>query len=221
METPDYTIGRTVFGDAAEIAAAYSRFRRQAIDETRLSGTRPGGLPAKRRGLSNFSTAVDALPAYVAEKNLRLFSAHNIYTSEEVSARYKIHVENYSATIEIEARTMIDMIRKDILPAVSRFGTMLSEGYEKRKSLGLPSKYMGENARGNSLLTDCLHDACMKLEKDLRQVPADPEAAMRFCHDVLVPDMNECRSFADELETITDRSAWPFPTYSDLLFSEG
>ena len=176
---------------------------------------------AKLRGLSNFSTAVDALPAYVAEKNVRLFTDHAIYTREEVDARYNIHVENYNATIEIEARTMIDMINKDILPAVSIYGSALCEGFAKRKDLGLPYKYEENNARNNCLLSDCLHDACVKLEKDLRSVTADPEKAMRFCHDVIVPDMNECRSYADELETITERSAWPFPTYSDLLFSEG
>ena len=176
---------------------------------------------AKLRGLSNFSTAVDALPSYVDEKNVRLFTDHAIYTREEVDARYNIHVENYNATIEIEARTMIDMIRKDILPAVSQYGASLCKGYSRRKELGLPCKYEEENARGNCLLSDCLHDACTKLEKDLRNVPAQPEEAMRYCHDVIVPDMNECRSYADELETMTDRSAWPFPTYSDLLFSEG
>ena len=176
---------------------------------------------AKLRGLSNFSTAVDALPAYIDEKNIRLFTDHAIYTREEVHARYNIHVENYTATIEIEARTMIDMLRKDILPAVSEYGTSLCRGLEKRSRLGLPSKYEENNARNNCMLSDCLHDACIKLEKDLREVPADPEAAMHFCHDVIVPDMNECRSFADELETITERTAWPFPTYSDLLFSEG
>ncbi len=176
---------------------------------------------AKLRGLSNFSTAVDALPAYIDEKNIRLFTDHAIYTREEVHARYNIHVENYTATIEIEARTMIDMLRKDILPAVSEYGTSLCRGLEKRSRLGFPSKYEENNARNNCMLSDCLHDACIKLEKDLREVPADPEAAMRFCHDVIVPDMNECRSFADELETITERTAWPFPTYSDLLFSEG
>ena len=176
---------------------------------------------AKRRGLSNFPTAVDALPAYIDEKNIRLFTDHSIYSREEVFARYNIHVENYTATIGIEARTMVDMIRKEILPAVSRYGTILCEGLEKRRNLGLPSKYEAENARGNCLLSDCLHDACLKLEKDLREVPAAPEEAMRFCHDVIVPDMNECRSFSDELETITGKEAWPFPTYSDLLFSEG
>ena len=167
---------------------------------------------ARLRGLSNFSTAVDSLPSY---------TEHAIYTREEVDARYNIHVENYNATIEIEARTMIDMIRKDILPAVSEYGTALCKGYSKRKDLGLPYKYEENNARNNCMLSDCLHDACSKLEKDLRSVPAHPEKAMRYCHDVLVPDMNECRSYTDELETITERSAWPFPTYSDLLFSEG
>ena len=164
---------------------------------------------------------MDALPAYIDEKNIRLFTDHAIYTREEVHARYNIHVENYTATIEIEARTMIDMLRKDILPAVSEYGSSLCRGLEKRSRLGLPSKYEENNARNNCMLSDCLHDACIKLEKDLREVPADPEAAMHFCHDVIVPDMNECRSFADELETITERTAWPFPTYSDLLFSEG
>ena len=176
---------------------------------------------ARLRGLSNFSTAVDALPAYIAEKNVRLFTDHSIYTREEVDARYNIHVENYNATIEIEARTMIDMIRKDILPAVSEYGADLCKGLAERRELGLPFKYEENNARNNCMLSDCLHDACLKLEKDLRSVPAVPVEAMHYCHDVLVPDMNECRSYADELETITKRSVWPFPTYSDLLFSEG
>ena len=176
---------------------------------------------AKLRGLSNFSTAVDALPAYIDEKNIRLFTDHAIYTKEEVDARYNIHVENYNATIEIEARTMIDMIRKDILPAVSAYGASLCKGFAERRALGLPFKYEENNARNNCMLSDCLHDACLKLEKDLRSVPASPAEAMRYCHDILVPDMNECRSYADELETITKRSEWPFPTYSDLLFSEG
>ena len=176
---------------------------------------------ARLRGLSNFSTAVDALPAYIDEKNIRLFTDHAIYTREEVDARYNIHVENYNATIEIEARTMIDMIRKDILPAVSAYGASLCKGFAERRELGLPFKYEENNARNNCMLSDCLHDACLKLEKDLRSVPASPAEAMRYCHDILVPDMNECRSYADELETITKRSEWPFPTYSDLLFSEG
>ena len=176
---------------------------------------------AKLRGLSNFSTAVDALPCYIDEKNIRLFTDHAIYTREEVHARYNIHVENYTATIEIEARTMIDMLHKDILPAVSDYGAKLCKGLESRKRMGLPTRFEEDGARNVSMLCDCLYDACNKLEKDLRGVPLGAEEAMHFCHDVIVPDMNECRSYADELETITERSAWPFPTYSDLLFSEG
>ena len=175
---------------------------------------------ARRRGLSNNISAVDALPAYVTEKNIRLFTDHAIYTRDEVFARYNIHVENYTATITMEARTMIDMLHKEILPAVSRYGTSLCKGLERRKALSLPSKYEEENALNNCLLSTCLSDACGKLEKDLREVPVDPEDAMRYCHTVLVPDMNECRSFADELEKITARDAWPIPVYSDLLFSE-
>ena len=175
---------------------------------------------AKRRGLSNRTSAVDALPAYITEENIRLFTNHSIYTRDEVFARYNIHVENYTATIEIEARTMIDMLRKEILPAVSRYGTELCRGLEKRKAFGFSSKYEEDNARNNCMLCGCLDDACGKLEKDLRNVPSDPVEAMKYCYSVIVPDMNECRSFADELETITAKEAWPFPVYSDLLFSE-
>ena len=74
--------------------------------------------------------------------------------------------------------------------------------------MGLPCKYEEDNARNNSLLTDCLSDACDKLEKDLRNVPANPEDAMKYCHSIIVPDMNECRSYADQLETITAKDAW-------------
>ena len=175
---------------------------------------------AKRRGLYNNISTVDALPAYITEKNIELFTSHSIYTRDEVFARYNIHVQNYTATISMEARTMIDMLRKEILPAVSKYGTSLCQGLEKRKALGLPAKYEETNALNNCMLSDCLSDACDKLERDLRIVPADPEEAMRYCHTVIVPDMNECRSFADELETITARDAWPIPVYSDLLFSE-
>ena len=175
---------------------------------------------AKRRGLSNNVSTVDALPSYISEKNIQLFTSHSIYTRDEVFARYNIHVQNYSATIEIEARTLIDMLRKEILPAVSRYGSRLCDGLKKRKELGLPCKYEENNARNNAMLTDCLSDACGKLEKDLRQVPADPVDAMKYCRSVIIPDMNECRSYADELETITAKEAWPIPVYSDLLFSE-
>ena len=175
---------------------------------------------AKRRGLSNNVSTVDALPSYISEKNINLFTSHSIYTRDEVFARYNIHVQNYSATIEIEARTLIDMLRKEILPAVSRYGTRLCDGLRKRKDMGLPCKYEEDNARNNSLLTDCLSDACNKLEKDLRNVPANPEEAMKYCHSIIVPDMNECRSYADQLETITAKEAWPIPVYSDLLFNE-
>jgi len=175
---------------------------------------------AKRRGLSNNVSTVDALPSYISEKNISLFTSHSIYTRDEVFARYNIHVQNYSATIEIEARTLIDMLRKEILPAVSRYGTRLCDGLRRRKDMGLPCKYEEDNARNNSLLTDCLSDACDKLEKDLRNVPANPEDAMKYCHSIIVPDMNECRSYADQLETITAKDAWPIPVYSDLLFSE-
>ena len=174
---------------------------------------------AERRGLSNLKSTADALPAYVQPKNIDLFVKHGIYTEEEVRARYEIHVENYSTVLSIEARTMIDMIRHEILPAVSKYAADLCGRVFKQKETGCPSRYETAASQKLSALTDTLMDGCVKLEADMAAVPSDPEAAMRYCHDVLIPDMTAARETADKLEELTSAEAWPFPVYSELLFS--
>ena len=174
---------------------------------------------AERRGLSNLKSTADALPAYVQPKNIDLFVKHGIYTEEEVRARYEIHVENYSTVLSIEARTMIDMIRHEILPAVSKYAADLCERAFKKKETGCSSRYETAASQKLSALTDTLMDGCVKLEADMAAVPSDPEAAMRYCHDVLIPDMTAARETADKLEELTSAEAWPFPVYSELLFS--
>ena len=174
---------------------------------------------AERRGLSNLKSTADALPAYVQPKNIDLFVKHGIYTEEEVRARYEIHVENYSTVLSIEARTMIDMIRHEILPAVSKYAADLCERAFKKKETGCTSRYETAASQKLSALTDTLMDGCVKLEADMAAVPSDPEAAMRYCHDVLIPDMTAARETADKLEELTSAEAWPFPVYSELLFS--
>ena len=174
---------------------------------------------AERRGLSNLKSTADALPAYISPKNVELFVKHGIYTEEEVRARYEIHVENYSTVISIEAKTMVDMIRHDILPAVSEYAAELCGRAARKQGTGAPCRYETTTAREIAEATDRLMEACGSLEADLESIPADPEEAMRYCHDVLIPGMAGAREIADRLETRTAAKYWPMPVYSELLFS--
>ena len=174
---------------------------------------------AGKRGLSNLTSTADALPMYTAPKNVDLFVKHGIYTKEEIEARAEIHIENYSTVICIEARTMTDMIRRQILPAVSVFAGDLCSRAGTKKDLGACCQYEVSTACQIGSLTDALMAASDKLETDLSAIPADAAEAMRYSHDVLIPDMDTARRAADQLETLTSSDRWPFPTYSDLLFS--
>ena len=174
---------------------------------------------AGKRGLSNLTSTADALPMYTAPKNVDLFVKHGIYTKEEIEARAEIHIENYSTVICIEARTMTDMIRRQILPAVSAFAGDLCSRAGTKKDLGACCQYEVSTACQVGSLTDALMAASDKLEMDLSAIPADAAEAMRYSHDVLIPDMDTARRAADQLETLTSSDRWPFPTYSDLLFS--
>ena len=174
---------------------------------------------AGKRGLSNLTSTADALPMYTAPKNVDLFVKHGIYTKEEIEARAEIHIENYSTVICIEARTMTDMIRRQILPAVSAFAGDLCSRAGTKKDLGACCQYEVSTACQIGSLTDALMVASDKLETDLSAIPADAAEAMRYSHDVLIPDMDTARRAADQLETLTSSDRWPFPTYSDLLFS--
>ncbi|MDD3347879.1 glutamine synthetase III [Oscillibacter sp.] len=176
-------------------------------------------VEAEKRGLCNLKSTADALPAYVAPKNVELFVKHGIYTKGELQARYEIHVENYSTVVGIEASTMADMIRHDILPAVSGYATDLCGRVDAKETCGFPCKYEKTTAGEVSALTDALLDACDKLESDLAAVPAGAEKAMVYNHEVIIPDMAAARTITDKLETLTASEYWPFPVYADLLFS--
>ncbi len=174
---------------------------------------------AERRGLANLASTADALPAYTAEKNVKLFVDHGIYTREEINARAEIHIENYVTVISIEANTMIDMIRHDILPAVSGFGEELCRRAERKATAGVSNRYETDTAREVGRLTDELLAACEDLETAMGRRPGGSREAMVYCHDVVLPIMARARAAADRLEALTDARCWPFPTYADLLFS--
>ena len=174
---------------------------------------------AEKRGLSNLKSAADALPVYTAKKNVDLFVKHGIYTKEEINARAEIHIENYTTVLTIEARTMADMLRRQILPAVSAVTAELCERGWKKEQMGVSHKADDAVAREMGQLTDKLYAATEKMERDLSKIPADAKKAMAYSHDHLIPDMEKARELADRLEELTPAERWPFPVYSDLLFS--
>ena len=174
---------------------------------------------AKRRGLVNLPTAADALPMYNAKKNVDLFTKHGIYTEAEINARAEIHIENYRTVVSIEARTMVNMIRHQILPAVSAYAGALCQRAAAMEPLGVSCKYESSTARELGKYTDLLMDQCAGLERILSKIPADAHEAMKFCQENLLPTMAKARESADHLEELTDSTFWPFPVYSDLLFS--
>ena len=173
---------------------------------------------AKKRGLYNLTSTADALPMYTAQKNMDLFIKHGIYTKEEIEARAEIHIENYVTVLTIEAKTMVDMIRHQILPAVSKCADDLCQRAYHKDAMHIPCQYETSTATQIAALSDTLMAACDKLAQDLDSIPADSSEAMHYCHDVLLADMAEARTSADHLETLTASEYWPFPVYSDLLF---
>ena len=175
---------------------------------------------AARRGLSNLRTAADALPAFRSPKSEELFTRHKIFTSQELHSRCDIMLDQYCKQLQLEARTMIFMARRQILPAVSRFSAQLTRTALDKQALGIgASGYEEDTAAFLSKESASLLEAVNQLEADLLALPGegDLEALAGRCRDVLRPDMERVRSFADRLEEKTGEEAWPFPTYEQLL----
>ena len=173
---------------------------------------------AARRGLSNYPSAAVALPSLIQEKNIDLVVRHGIYTEPEFRARYAIHLESYNKIVNIEARTMVDMAMHQILPAALRYTRELCDGISVKQTLGIPCHAETTLVRQLSQNTESLYDAIDTLRHTLEAVPKEAEAAARYYHDTIIPGMTAIRSTADQLEALTDKSHWPYPTYSDLLF---
>lgn len=173
---------------------------------------------AARRGLHDLPSTPEALPTYISEKNVALVTGHGIFTEGEFRARYAIHLDSYCKVIAIEARTMLSMALRQIIPAVLRYSKFLCETLCEKKSVGASCKTESSLLGQISTHCDWLYDACQKLQGDLEQLPGDTQASALYYHDVILGDMEALRKDADILETLVDRSYWPFPTYSDLLF---
>ena len=173
---------------------------------------------AARRGLSNYPSTAKCLPTYISPKNIELVTKHGIYTEDEFRARYEIHLDAYRKIVCIDAKTCIDMAIHQILPAALHYSRDLCNGLSAKKQVGIVAK--AEFALANQLTenSDALYDCCKELQTALENIPQNKEAAVDYCHDVIVACMERLREKADNLEQLTDKSYWPYPTYSDLLF---
>ena len=178
---------------------------------------------AKRRGLCSMGNTVDALPAYINEKNVAMFSRHGVLTRDELEARYNIHLENYCKVMTIEGNTLLDMTRRQILPAVSKYSDELATALFHKKNCGisLSAKMEETTLRKLADLSGKLYDTCDALERAISKAPAMDGGIKAACYyrDEVDARRQKASALINQLETITSAQHWPFPTYADILFS--
>lgn len=176
----------------------------------------------EERGLLNLRTTPDAIPMLIQKDNMDMLMAHKVYTESEIRSRHEILLENYCKVVRIEALTMADMARKEILPAVEAYVSSLVSVATAKKALDaeIPSNYEQKLIKCLTTLVDTIDHRTDVLEQAM--VKLDTMGALAeeaaFIRDDIIPKMCELRAVADEAETLTAAKYWPFPTYGDLLF---
>lgn len=180
-------------------------------------------VEAARRGLTNLPTTVDALPHYTDEKNVKLFTKHKIYTEVEMQSRQDIILETYAKTINIEALTASDMVKRDILPAVSSYVAELASGVATKKAISddIPCEAELDIIKRLSGLQDCAYKKLAALDNAIigvKEVGEDPIEVATYYKDSVITAMTDLRAVVDEMETLVSSDYWPYPSYGDLMF---
>ena len=181
---------------------------------------------AEKRGLYNLKSTPEALVHIMDEKNVKVFEKFGVYSKVELASRFEIHNENYSKIINIEAETMLEMAKKNILPAASKYANKLAEtiGLKKAACGECDATYESESLKKVSALTSSIYKKTEELEKAVVDAKAiadagDSSKTAFFYREKVFAGMNALRAVVDELETIAPKELWPFPSYGDLLFS--
>ncbi|MCR5168698.1 MAG: glutamine synthetase III [Oscillospiraceae bacterium] len=177
---------------------------------------------AEKRGLSNLRTTADCMPKLCDKKNADMLIRHGIFTESEIISRRDIMLDNYVKTVNIEALTMLDMARTQILPAVSSFAAEKAEAVVTKKQ-AVPSAKCGYETKiveKLSELEDSIDEAVSALAAAEAKLGTfdDIIAQSGFVKDVLIPAMDDLRRYSDEAESVISKESWPFPTYEKLLF---
>lgn len=176
---------------------------------------------AERRGLLNNKTTADAVPEMFKRENIDVFVRQGVYTEKEVVARANIQLEIYNKMINVEALTMAEMAKQDIYPAVNAYVSELCSTVVAKREVGanIPCVYEKKLIEQLSTMNDALMAAVEKLEADLGHVPQGEEPASQHMAHVILPDMEAVRCVADGMEKLCATDYWPYPSYTDLLYS--
>lgn len=178
---------------------------------------------AEKRGLLNLHSTPEALPYYISEKNVALFEKFGVLSKTEIHARYEIQLENYCKQLHIEALTMIDMIKKEILPAVCSYMKDISKEALNKKQLNAEICCELEETllKKLSALSAELYRKMEVLEKAITEQPAfgDLLEEAKYYRNTVFASMEDTRTTADEIESLVGEKYWPYPTYGKLLFS--
>ena len=176
-------------------------------------------VEAEKRGLLNLKSTPEALPYYIAPKNIKLFTSNGIYSETEIHARYEIGQEHYAKVVNIEALTAIDMATKGYLPAISKYSSSLAKTIEAKKSLGVDTTYEEYELNTLSLGLKNALAVVNSLKDALGNVPEEDVAktSLYYRNDIL-PKIEDLRTVIDSLEGHVSKENWPYPTYGDLLF---
>ncbi len=207
-------------------AAAEKIVKRELTDHYRIifnmDGYGPGWeAEAEKRGLLNNKNTADAVPVLYEQKNIDVYVRQGVYTQAEAIARADVFLENYTKLINIEALTMIEMAKRDIIPAVSDFIADLCQNVASKKSVceDIPCESETSVIKQLSALNDASTAAVAQLEADLAAVDrTDVKASSQAMAHVILPDMETLRASVDEMEKLTSSDFWPYPTYFDLLY---
>ncbi len=226
------TIAAELFSEAVDALSGAKDFGKACREYTEMllkkhyrvifnyNGYGPDWEPeAVRRGLLNNKTTADAVPEFFKPENIEVFVKQGVYTEREVIARANIQLENYIKNINIEALTMAEMAKRDIYPAVNAYLSKLCTVIEKKRAVELACGADVKLAEELSGLNDRFFAAVEKLECDLSEIPAGEGPASQKMAHVVVPDMDEVRRLADRMEQLCSSDEWPYPTYTELLYS--
>lgn len=176
---------------------------------------------AAERGLPNYPSTVDAMPHYTDEKNMRIFKKFGIYNENELKARTEVLLEKYSKTIRIEARTMVQMARKQLLPATLEYIHKLCDTVAIKKTIGITDEVERKTAEKLSDLAEAFYTSIEKLEIlvnnacEIKEVL--PQA--RYFHDSVLAEMERMRTTSDTIERIMPTVQWPIPDYSEMIYN--
>ncbi len=227
------TIVAEAFSDACDIlekaddfdAEVHNLIKQQITDHQRIIFNGNGYSEewikeAERRGLPNIKSMVEAIPTLVTDKSVDMFEKFGVFTKAELESRVEIKYENYAKTINIEAKAMIDIAGKQIIPAVIKYTRMLADTINSVKAAGCEADVQSELLRESSALLSETKAALKKLEKVTAEAGAMEEGSDQagYYHDTVIPAMTDLRAPVDKLEMIVDKEMWPMPSYGDLIF---